>query len=444
MSGRRTHPRLRLAYRATVLVVVAAVLVAGVDLAVRASDGAFDGSYPVVGMFGSAGQGLHPGSGVDFRGVQVGQVGTIAHSGRRVRVVMQIDPPFRVPADATATIRPQNLFGAEDVTFTTASPAAPPSPPWIAPGGSVTRTAVSSQLDDLFAAADPLLSTIDTTALSSTISELDQGTAGQGPAIASGIDEGAKLAALLGNTLGAQLTALDSLTALSGVLAPEGPAFDDVAAQVNTALPAINRSEAAYQRLVASLTPLAENVAQFLSRYRPDIGTLLTTGANVTRVLLANQQNIETLVKGAYEYVSDIARAPSAATLPDGSHYAYFQIFIDFSDVNSLVCNLVAPAAPNLAFLQPLQQALDAPGSPFDCSAQVAAFDSLPQSATTPAAGAVSPATPGTATPATGTPSAVANAARQAAGSVYQSLGQPQVPVGRSLQGVVTMLLGGS
>jgi len=448
MNGRRTHPVLRRSWRAVVVAVVGAVVIAGVDLAVRAADGAFNGSYPVVGMFTSAGQGLHPGSEVDFRGVQVGQVGTIALSGRAVRVVMLIDPSFRVPATATATIRPQNLFGAEDVTFVTPDPAAPPAPPWVAPGSTVARTAVSSQLDNLFAAADPLLSNIDTTALSSTISELDQATAGQGPAIASGIGEGQKLAALLADTIDAQLTALDSVTALSGVLAPEGPALDNLASQVNTALPAINRSEVAYQHLLASLTPLSENVAQFLSRYRPDIGTLLDSGANVTRVLLANEHNIATLVKGAYEYVSTISRAPSASVLPDGSHFAYFQIFIEFSDVNNLVCNLVAPAAPNLAFLQPLQQALDAPGSPFNCSSQVATFDSLPQtvgSTTTPATGGASVAVAGPAASGqTGSPAAVSGAATRAAGSIDRSIGQPQVPSAQSLQGLMTMLAGGS
>lgn len=446
MSAPRGHSATRLVFRSGVLLLVAAIVVAGVELAVRASDGAYDGSYPLVGMFSSAGQGLHPGSSVDFRGVQVGQVGQVALSGRRVRVVLRIDHGFRVPTGTTATIEPENLFGAEDVAFT--SPRR--TGPWLPAGATIPHTDVSSQLDDLFAAADPLLSTINTSALSSSISELDQATVGQAPAIRSSIQESGKLATLLARTIGAQLTALDSLTSLSAVLAPEGPTLNSLAAQTNAGLPAINRSEAAYQRLLESLTPLSENLAQFLSQYRPDIGTLLDSGANVTRVLLANQQNIESFIKGAYEYVSNIAHVPSAQTLPDGSHFAYFQIFVDFSDVNDLVCNLIAPTAPGMAFLEPLQQALDYSGSPFNCSSEEATFKALNQGSTpsapptTTAAPATTPAGETVTAPSGSASGAITRAAEQAAGSLYQSIGQPEGQSGQSLQGLVTMLLGGS
>lgn len=446
MSASPARTVARLAFRSGILLLVIAVVVAGVEVAVRASDGAYDGSYPLVGLFSSAGQGLHPGSNVDYRGVQVGQVGQVELSGQRVRVVLHIDHGFRVPADTTATIEPENLFGAEDVTFT--SPRR--SGPWMEAGGTIAHTDVSSQLDDLFAAADPLLSTINTSALSSSIAELNQATVGQAPAIRSSIQEGGELASLLARTIGPQLTALDSLTSLSGVLAPEGPTLNTLAARTNAGLPAINRSEAAYQRLLETLTPLSENLAQFLSQYRPDIGTLLDTGANVTRVLLANQQNIENFIKGLYEYVSDIAHAPSAQTLPDGSHFAYFQIFVDFSDVNDLVCNLVAPAAADMSFLEPLQQALDYSGSPFNCSSEVATFDALPQGASsaTPSTTTTTAAPAATAAPSASTTpvpsSAISQAAAKAAGSLYQSIGQPEKQAGQSLQGVMSMLLGGS
>lgn len=434
----------RLAFRSGILLLVIFVVVAGVEVAVRASDGAYDGSYPLVGLFSSAGQGLHPGSNVDYRGVQVGQVGQIALSGQRVRVVLHIDHGFRVPADTTATIEPENLFGAEDVTFTFPHR----SGPWMEAGATIAHTDVSSQLDNLFAAADPLLSTINASALSSSIAELNQATVGQAPAIRSSIQEGGKLASLLARTIGAQLTALDSLTSLSGVLAPEGPVLNTLAARTNAGLPAINRSEAAYQRLLETLTPLSENLAQFLSRYRPNIGTLLDTGTNVTRVLLANQQNIESFIKGLYEYVSNIAHAPSAQTLPNGSHFAYFQIFVDFSNVNDLVCNLIAPAAANMSFLEPLQQALHYSGSPFNCSSELARFNALPQAASSPTPSTTTGAPAATATPsATTAPvpsSAISQAAAKAAGSLYQSIGQPETQAGQSLQGLMSMLLGGS
>ena len=73
---------------AVIAVVVVTALVAGVVLLVENADGAFNGDYQVVASFPSAGQGLHTGSEVDYRGVEVGTVTSIGLSGGRARVVL--------------------------------------------------------------------------------------------------------------------------------------------------------------------------------------------------------------------------------------------------------------------------------------------------------------------------------------------------------------------
>ena len=79
----------------------------------------------------------------------------------------------------------------------------------------------------------------------------------------------------------------------------------------------------------------------------------------MSRVLLAQQDTIGQVVNGAYHYFQKIAQGASGLNkLPDGSTYAYFNTFILFSDVNSLVCNLIAPPTGGMSFLQPIQQAL--------------------------------------------------------------------------------------
>jgi len=132
-------------------------------------------------------------------------------------------------------------------------------------------------------------------------------------------------------------------------------------------------------------------------------------------VLLAHQSDIAQLIHGTYTYLAKLGEAASAQTLPDGSRFAYFRTFIDFSDVNDLVCDLVAPAAPDLAALAPLQQALDSSGSPFDCSAEVSTFETIQQGTD------ARPPTPGH--PST----AAVGQGQQAADQLYQSLGTPQI-----------------
>ena len=406
---------------AVVLVVVAAVVV-GVAVIEKGVNGAYSGNHQVVGRFSAAGQGLQPGAEVEYDGVQVGKVSSISLVHRAAQVALNLYPNFHFPADGTATIQPQNLFGADQVSIT--SPTGERGPA-LRPGAPIPHTNVASALTDLLSVADPLLQQINTIDLSQTVSELDQATNGAGAEIAAGITEGSKLGTLLSTTLGAQLTALDSMSALTGALIPAAAQMNGVSLSANAALPAINRAQDDFQRLLESLNPLAENLAQFLSVYHPDIATLLTAGDNVTRVLLTHETDIEQTITGLYHYVYKFANAP-ADTLPDGSRIGYFRTFINFSDVNNLVCSLIAPASGGLAALAPLQAALGAAGSSFNCSSQTATFNMLNP-----------PAAPTTAAATT------AQQGPKVAQQVYQALGTPQAPAPKSLGGYMSMLLGG-
>jgi len=98
--------------------------------------------------------------------------------------------------------------------------------------------------------------------------------------------------------------------------------------------------------------------------------------------------------------------------------------------VNSLVCNLIAPASSGLSFLQPIQQALAGSGSAFNCSSQLAAFNA--------AQGTSNPAVP--ATPLAGSTTAAQSAANQA----YGIIGTPDTSKGTGLSGLISGLLGGN
>jgi ABC-type transporter Mla subunit MlaD len=227
-------------------------------------------------------------------------------------------------------------------------------------------------------------------------------------------------------------------------MAPLAGNLNNVTDEVNAALPAFNSEEADYEKFLNSVIPFANDLASLLTTYRPDIDTILTAGDNVSRVLLTQQSNIGQVIQGAYGYFRTIADgAASAQKLPDGSTYAYFNTFILFSDVNSLVCGLLAPASPGLSFLQPIQQALAGAGSAFDCSTQLAAFNAA--QSTAPAGGIASPSTTtGSSTTkgssSTATPS---EAAQSAANQAYGIAGAPDTSTGSGLGGFIGGLLGG-
>ncbi|HLX88122.1 MAG TPA: MCE family protein [Acidimicrobiales bacterium] len=414
--------------RLLAVVVAAAVAVAGVTVIVKAADGAFTGQYALSGFFPASGEGLHTGSAVTYRGVQVGRVTTVALQNGRAHIAMAVNPDFSVPADATATIRPINVFGADDVVFD--FPAGDHSAT-LAHGATLAHTAVSPELGDLFAAADPLLARIDAPDLSTVVSNLAQASDGEGPTIAASIDEGVKLADLLDRTLPAQLSALDSFSGFASALAPTAQSLNAIAAASNQGLPAFNAAAGSYRKLLSALTPFAENLAQFLATYHPDITTLLSAGDNVARVLLVRQQDIGNVIQGLAVYLTRFANSyDPAEVLPDGSHFGYFHTFILLSDINDMICSLIAPAQPGLSFLAPLQQALSGAGTPLNCAGQISAFDAAQRG--------VVPAVPaGTTT---------TQAGQQLNTQMYQGLASPQpapTPAPGGLGGLIQGLLGG-
>ncbi len=424
------------------LVVLFGLVFGTVEL-VRLANGDFQGDYKLSGTFPRAGEGLDPGSAVVFRGVQVGRVSTINLYENQAQVTMLIDPTFKVPATSTATIQPVNLFGAEQVSITSPDQNSDAGP-YLAAGGAFAHSVSSDELGDLFAAATPLLNQVNAQQLSGLLGELAQASQGEGPKIAAGIESGTQLAGLLDRTLNAQILALDSFAKFTQAIAPAAGDLNNLNAEINAGLPGFNAEETDYQNLINTLVPFSDRLASLLATYHPDIATILQSGDNVSRVLLAEPQTIGQVINGAYHYFQKIAEGASGLNkLPDGSTYAYFNTFILFSDVNSLVCNLIAPPTGGMSYLEPLQQALAGAGSAFNCSSELSTFDTLQSSSTAPSTPAV---TPDASTPSsTPSPTAGANGAGAAAANqVYGILGQPDTSKPTTLGSILNQLLGGS
>jgi virulence factor Mce-like protein len=425
MRGVLASPLARRLARRFGALVSAAVLVAATVVLVDAADGAFASNYRLVGSFSAAGEGLHAGSEVDERGVQIGTVASLSLVGGKARVVLSIGDAYRLPADVVATIRSQNLFGADDVSLTV-PPGTPAGAPALGNGGVIRHTAVEDDLGQLFASAAPVLDELDTGALASLVSELAQAARGEGPAIASSLDEGTKLTDLLARTSAAQVEALDAFTRFSSAVSGVGADLDRIGSESNETLPLFTRAASAYSELLADLGDLSQHLSALLAGYEPDIATILTAGGNVTRVLVADQPELEYLVYGLAQYAYRFAHAGSQATLPDGSRFGYFQTFVEWTDVESLVCNLIAPDQAGESFLAPLQQLVSAPGSPLDCSSEIAAFDKA--QAAVPTSLPAGPAAGARPAGATGNPAdrGVAATAEKLIQQLYQALATPQ------------------
>lgn len=402
------------AYRAAAALSIALLLTSLAVLAVKGAYGTFSDQYHLVADFKNAGQLLTPGSNVKYRGVNIGKVDSVHLVDRRVQVRLSINKGFQVPSDTSATVRPKTLFGEKYIDFAFPNGR---TGPYLQAGAHITKTAASEEVEGLFEGAVPLFSHINPTDLATIIDELSKGLEGEGPAISKSLHDGVRLADLFSETIDAQTHALDSFARVQDAIKTIGPDLNAISANSNLSLPEFNQARGDYARVLATLKPFADNLADVLRVYRPDIDTILNQGDNVVRVLLARQADISDTVSGLYRYTLKFSKGASPETLPGGSKFAYFKNFVLFSDVQNLICASLAPPQPGGAFLVPLQQAVLAGGGPLDCSAYFsqAANRSVPSAS---------------------------QAGRQLATHTQQVLGTPQVPQIETVQTLVDQILG--
>ncbi len=355
-------------HRSVAALAVAFLMVSGITVGVRAAYGAFDDSVEVAGTFPRAGQALTEGSDVTYRGVPVGKVSGIELDGLDVRITLALRPSARVPADVEAVVAPKTLFGAKAVELRGGSGG----PPYLEEGDELAHTRAGTEVEELIAAADPLLEGIDTTELAELMTELTSVLQNQGKRINAAFEPTVAAAGLFEDTLDAQLRLLDSTAAFAHEVRSIGPGLNATAANLNLLLPTLNQARGDFVRFLRTLRPLADNLSEVLVEVRPDIDRLLVGGVNVSRLLIAREDELADTVNGLALFVTTIADGISDERFTDGTQAAFFKVFVVLDDLEAMLCALVDPGIPVPAELKGVldslsQGLLDASGF-LDCS----------------------------------------------------------------------------
>lgn len=352
----QTPEDLNKAYRVLVALVITVVVAASSTIAVRASYGAFSNDFRVSGMFTRAGQSLKPGSDVKYRGVTVGKVRSIKLVDREALITLSLHHGTKVPATARATVRPKTLFGEKYVELAYQRGA---GAPYLHKGSKLESTGTGDEVEQLVAGVDHLLRGVNTTQLAGLMTELTQAAQGEGEKVAGLIDRGMKAADVLQTTLDDQITALDSLQRFVSEYRDIAPDINGIGANLNQMLPVFNAARADFERLLTTLRPFSDDVADLLETNEPNIDQILDHGGNIVRVIVAHKKDLSDVVYGLSRYVFKFAKGASKETLPDGSKFAYFKVFIDLTDIRQLICSVITTPAPSqLPQLGQLQAAL--------------------------------------------------------------------------------------
>lgn len=331
-------------------------------LAVIWAYGAFDDDYELVGRFPRAGQGLAPGSDVKYRGVNVGEVGGIELVDRQAEVTLNMDPDFEVPTSAEVVVRPKTIFGEKFVDMTFERDA---GGPMLEDGDRIPNTASATEVEDFIDGSNDLFEVIDQEEVAILVTELAEAARGGGEDVARSIDSSAEASSLFADTIEPQLAAMESFAAFQDAIRSTGEDFNTISANSNLSLPEFNANAEAYQRVLRSLRPFAEDFARLLAASRPDIDTIMVEGDNVVRLMLANEGNIADVVNGLGSYVRTFAEGFPQERLPDGTIFAYFKAFVEEGAVNNVICDELAQAPDEFA---PLRDAVLALQGEIDCS----------------------------------------------------------------------------
>lgn len=274
---------------------------------IKGAFGAFDGGYELVGSFDAAGQGLLAGSDVKVRGVNIGQVRSIALVDGRALVKLRIKDGEEVPTDATAVIRPKTLFGEKFVDID-------PGPteetgPFLNDGDELTNTLGGFELEEVLTDIYPILRAIDPAELMTVLGELADGGDGLGETINRSLVNAEELGRLFADN--ADLTAefLEDFAAVSEQLAGSADDLLGLADAANVALPTINDRQDDLVDLLRQTGRLSSDVADLLEHNEAFVEASLGDGSRTVQLLFDRRDQVMPLVIGLRQYVQTLSEA---------------------------------------------------------------------------------------------------------------------------------------
>ena len=290
----------------------------------------------------------------------------------QAEVTVLIEPTFKVPATATATIQPVNLFGAEQVAISTPGGNAERGP---VPGsGRVLRPGREQRR-----AGRPLRRR-------HAAAEQDQhhqpvhGARRAGPGLARARGPRSPPPSAPAPSWPGCSTGRSTRRCSRSNPSPSSPRpwrrppgdLNNLNAQINAGLPSFNAEEADYENLLNTLIPSPTDLASLLSTYHPDIATIL----DLRRQRVPGAAGPAGLRSGR----SSTGRTTTSRRSPQGAaaeqaarrqHLRLLQHLHPLQRREQRSCaTCIAPPTGGLSFLQPIQQALAGAGSAFNCSSR--------------------------------------------------------------------------
>jgi virulence factor Mce-like protein len=322
--------------------ILVAGAITGAFFGIKTAYGGFGHYYYLTVGLPRTGQNLDPGSDVRMRGVVVGKVSREELVERQVRMTLQIDRQYRVPASAQVVVTLKTLLGAKYVDLQFPEYRGP----FLADGARIQSGQVGPELEDALADGVNVLNAIRPTQLATIVINLAQGARGHGEDIARSLRANAQLSTMFAQTLSPQLRSLYDFDVVFGALKGKAVDLNRLADAINVGVPVYSSPQAQryLQQALDALQPFANNLADLLIYNRADWDRMIASGDVVLGAIAARPQALQSLVVGLYRYVFKLGAPPFA--LSDGSAAAGFVNFIGGDNPNEnrkQICDAFPP-----------------------------------------------------------------------------------------------------
>jgi phospholipid/cholesterol/gamma-HCH transport system substrate-binding protein len=198
---------------------------------------------------------MEPGSKVRFRGVQVGQVGSVSAGTGSVKLQLEIDSEDidELPANTSAQIRATTVFGAKYVDLIYPER---PQAQRLAAGAVLQSRNVSTEVNTVFQNLLQVLTKVDPAKLNATLTALAEGVRGQGEVIGAATTDANEVLLAVNPRMD---TVRQDLRALIGFSRAYGAAAQDIL----STLSAVTTTSTTVTRRAADLDALLVNVIGF-------------------------------------------------------------------------------------------------------------------------------------------------------------------------------------
>jgi phospholipid/cholesterol/gamma-HCH transport system substrate-binding protein len=265
----------------------------------------FKSLRPIYASFDAAGQGLQAKSDVKIDGVTIGSVKSVRLVNGRALVKMEIDTNQQVPADSTAAIETKTLFGEKFVDIIPADTQVQLTGPFLKGGQYITKTDATrgTELEDVLAAAYPVLAKIDPDQLATVLDTLAQAAQGEGPAINQQLGNFQQLADVVAADDVDTQQLLSDLARLSNSLANDSPDIVSLAQSLNVVLPQVNARGDEVTSILGNLSEVSNDAANLLNANRATQDKLILEGGQILDTLVPRLSELDPTIVGIREFV---------------------------------------------------------------------------------------------------------------------------------------------